>query len=241
MLHAYRFDRYKRTVREPARDRAAAGQRAPRRLGAGPQRAPWSPRRRTARATSRTRRRMTSRRARSRPTRRRRRRGSSGLTAEIVDEDGLRETGMGAFAAVAQGSEQPAQLIRLDYEGPGAGDGPRLALIGKAVTFDTGGISLKPPAKMFEMKFDMAGGGAVIEAIAAIAELELPVRVLGGRRRDREHARAAAPSSRATSSPPWTARRSRSTTPTPRAGSCSPTASPMRGARAAIGSSTSRP
>ena len=99
------------------------------------------------------------------------------VSATILDESELREMGMGAFAAVAQGSEQPAKLIRLDYEGPGAGDA-RLALIGKAVTFDTGGISLKPSAKMFEMKFDMAGGAAVIEALAAIAELELPVRVL---------------------------------------------------------------
>jgi leucyl aminopeptidase len=102
----------------------------------------------------------------------------AGLRATIIGEDEIREAGMGAFAAVAQGSAQPAQLIRLDYSGSGAGE-PLLALVGKAVTFDTGGISLKPQAKMFEMKFDMAGGAAVIEAIAAIAELELPVRVLG--------------------------------------------------------------
>jgi len=100
------------------------------------------------------------------------------LTVTIRDEDQLREAGMGAFAAVAQGSAQGARLIQLEYEGAATGE-PRLALIGKAVTFDTGGISLKPPAKMYEMKFDMAGGGAVIAAIAAIAELELPVRVLG--------------------------------------------------------------
>jgi leucyl aminopeptidase len=99
------------------------------------------------------------------------------VTSTVVDEAAIREMGMGAFAAVAQGSEQPAELIRLDYEGPGARDA-RLALIGKAVTFDTGGISLKPSAKMAEMKFDMAGGAAVIEALAAIAELELPVRVM---------------------------------------------------------------
>ncbi len=101
---------------------------------------------------------------------------SQRVTATVIDEDGLREAGMGAFAAVAQGSSEGARLIRLDYDGA-AGD-QRLALIGKAVTFDTGGISLKPAAKMYEMKFDMAGGAAVIEAIAAIAELELPVRVL---------------------------------------------------------------
>ena len=104
-----------------------------------------------------------------------------GLRATIIGEEEIRDAGMGAFAAVAQGSAQPAQLIRLDYEpGPSAGAGDSLlALVGKAVTFDTGGISLKPSAKMFEMKFDMAGGAAVIEAVAAIAELDLPVRVLG--------------------------------------------------------------
>jgi leucyl aminopeptidase len=67
-------------------------------------------------------------------------------------------------------------LIRLDYAG---GKGPPLGLIGKAVTFDTGGISLKPAGKMYEMKFDMLGGAAVIEAVCAIAELGLPIRVLG--------------------------------------------------------------
>jgi leucyl aminopeptidase len=90
--------------------------------------------------------------------------------------------GMGAFAAVAQGSDQPARLIRLDYDGgggAGGADGPLIALIGKAVTFDSGGISLKPAGTMFDMKFDMCGGAAVIEAIGALAELRAPVRVLG--------------------------------------------------------------
>jgi leucyl aminopeptidase len=81
---------------------------------------------------------------------------------------------------VAQGSAQEARLIRLQYDGPGTGAGPaRLAFIGKAVTFDTGGLSLKPAAKMHEMKFDMMGGAAVIEAIIALAELGAPVSVLG--------------------------------------------------------------
>jgi leucyl aminopeptidase len=86
---------------------------------------------------------------------------------------------MGAFAAVAQGSREQARLIRLEYDGGGDGDAPLVALIGKAVTFDSGGISLKPPGTMHEMKFDMCGGAAVIEAIAALAELRAPVRVLG--------------------------------------------------------------
>jgi leucyl aminopeptidase len=102
------------------------------------------------------------------------------LTVTVLDESALRERGMGAFAAVAQGSAEPAQLITLAYAGGGvAGDAPRLALVGKAVTFDSGGLSIKPPNSMIEMKFDMMGGAAVIEAIAALAELEVPVRVLG--------------------------------------------------------------
>jgi leucyl aminopeptidase len=101
-----------------------------------------------------------------------------GLTVTVLDGQAISEAGMGAFAAVAQGSDQDARLIVLRYDG-GVTDAPRLALVGKAVTFDTGGLSLKPAAKMHEMKFDMCGGAAVIEAIAALAELRAPVRVLG--------------------------------------------------------------
>ncbi len=104
--------------------------------------------------------------------------GLARLTATVMDEGEIRDAGLGAFAAMAQGSVQAPRLIRLRYEGAGP-DGPRLALVGKAVTFDAGGLSLKPAAKMHEMKFDMAGGGAVIEAIAALAELAVPLNVLG--------------------------------------------------------------
>ncbi|MCA1682812.1 MAG: hypothetical protein LC685_02270, partial [Actinobacteria bacterium] len=100
------------------------------------------------------------------------------VTVTVLDEDELRERGMGAFAAVAQGSAQPARLIALEYAGA-PGNTARLGLVGKAVTFDSGGLSLKPPNSMIEMKFDMAGGAAVIEAIGALAELAVPVRVLG--------------------------------------------------------------
>jgi leucyl aminopeptidase len=100
------------------------------------------------------------------------------VDATILDESAIRAAGMGAFAAVAQGSSQDARLIRLDYAGPAAASAPLLGFIGKAVTFDSGGLSLKPPATMHEMKFDMAGGAAVIEAVAALAELGAPVRVL---------------------------------------------------------------
>ena len=102
-----------------------------------------------------------------------------GVRATVLDEEEIRRLGMGAFAAVAQGSAQSARLIRLDYEGPGASQAPLTALIGKAVTFDSGGLSLKPAASMHEMKFDMAGGAAVIEAVGALAELQAPVRVMG--------------------------------------------------------------
>ncbi|MDQ6836238.1 MAG: leucyl aminopeptidase family protein [Actinomycetota bacterium] len=98
----------------------------------------------------------------------------------ILDEAQIRDRGMGAFAAVAQGTPEDARLIELRYEPDTvAPDGARLGLIGKAVTFDSGGLALKPAARMMEMKFDMCGGAAVLEAIAALAELEAPVRVLG--------------------------------------------------------------
>jgi len=104
-----------------------------------------------------------------------------GLRHIVLSEGAIREEGMGAFAAVAQGSDQSARLIRLDYDGRPEGtdaDLPLLALIGKAVTFDSGGISLKPAGTMHEMKFDMCGGAAVIEAMGALAELGAPVRVM---------------------------------------------------------------
>ena len=100
-----------------------------------------------------------------------------GLSVEVEGSAGLRDRKMGAFAAVAQGSEQEPALITMRYAHPDA-NGPVLGLVGKAVTFDSGGISLKPGAKMSEMKFDMSGGAAVIQAAAAIALLKLPVRLV---------------------------------------------------------------
>ena len=111
-----------------------------------------------------------------------------GLRVEVQGRAAIEELGMGAFAAVARGSEQEPALIVLKYDGspptPPTGDakeasGPLLAFVGKAVTFDSGGISLKPGPKMAEMKFDMSGGAAVVEAVAAIARLGLPVKLLG--------------------------------------------------------------
>ena len=100
-----------------------------------------------------------------------------GVTVEVEGRDGIERLGMGSFHCVAQGSPEEPALITLRYEGPDP-HGPVLGLVGKAVTFDTGGISIKPAGKMFEMKFDMSGGAAVLGAIEAIAELRLPVRVV---------------------------------------------------------------
>jgi leucyl aminopeptidase len=97
------------------------------------------------------------------------------LEVELFDRDAIVGRGMGAFAAVAQGSHNEPRLIVLRYSG--GGSGPHLGYVGKAVTFDTGGISIKPAGKMHEMKFDMSGGATVIEAMAAIAELGLPVTI----------------------------------------------------------------
>lgn len=112
-----------------------------------------------------------------------------GLSVEVEGRKEILARGMGAFAAVAQGSEQEPALIVLRYDGMGGASngpggassprGPLLGLVGKAVTFDSGGISLKPGPKMAEMKFDMSGGAAVVEAVGAIARLGLPVRVVG--------------------------------------------------------------
>jgi leucyl aminopeptidase len=103
------------------------------------------------------------------------------LSVETEGRAGIVARSMGAFAAVAQGSEEEPALITLRYEPPNltGPTHPLLGLVGKAVTFDSGGISLKPGPKMSEMKFDMSGGAAVISAIAAIARIGLPVRIVG--------------------------------------------------------------
>src|SRR3954470_21271671 len=97
----------------------------------------------------------------------------SSLTFEALGPDEIASREMGAFMAVAQGSDIEPRLIVLRYDG----GGPHLGYVGKAVTFDTGGISIKPAAKMHEMKFDMSGGAAVIEAMGAVASLGIPVQI----------------------------------------------------------------
>ena len=102
----------------------------------------------------------------------------AGVEVEVMGRAEIEAAGMGAFASVARGAHHEPQLITVRHEPPGAG-GPLIGLVGKAVTFDTGGYSIKPAARMHEMKFDMCGGAAVIEATGAIAALGLPVRVVG--------------------------------------------------------------
>jgi leucyl aminopeptidase len=103
-----------------------------------------------------------------------------GLACEVHSTDKLKELKMGAFIAVAQGSAQPPSLIVLRYEPPTPppADAPVIGLVGKGITFDTGGISIKPAENMEKMKYDMAGAAAMLGAMRAIALLKPAVRVL---------------------------------------------------------------
>jgi leucyl aminopeptidase len=102
-----------------------------------------------------------------------------GLKSEVYSTDKLHELKMGAFWSVSQGSEEPPALIVLRYEPEGVTEGPVLGLVGKGITFDTGGISIKPADNMEKMKYDMAGGAAMVGAMRAIALLKPRVRVIG--------------------------------------------------------------
>jgi leucyl aminopeptidase len=97
------------------------------------------------------------------------------VTCEVMGREQIREKGMGGLVAVSQGTAEEPQLIVLRYQGGGS---ETLGLIGKGVTFDSGGISIKPAGSMHEMKMDMSGAAAVIEAVSAIAKLEIPIDIL---------------------------------------------------------------
>ncbi len=99
------------------------------------------------------------------------------IKTKILDEKGIKALKMGAFLAVTQGSDQPPRLIVCEYHGAKKGAAP-VCLVGKGITFDSGGISLKDPPAMDEMKFDMSGGAAVLGAMRAVAELQLPINVV---------------------------------------------------------------
>ena len=101
-----------------------------------------------------------------------------GLTCTILGPEEMAAEGMGALLSVARGSDQPPRLIVLRHEGVGP-DAPRLAMVGKGLTFDAGGISIKPAKGMEDMKYDMSGGAAVLGAMRALAQLRAPAHVLG--------------------------------------------------------------
>jgi leucyl aminopeptidase len=105
-----------------------------------------------------------------------------GLRCRILEPAALRKLKMGAMLAVAQGSDNPPRLIVLEHNAPARGKGsrrPTLCLVGKGVTFDSGGLSLKPSTSMVTMKHDMSGGAAVLGALRACAKLKLPLHVVG--------------------------------------------------------------
>lgn len=100
------------------------------------------------------------------------------VRVKVLDVAQMKKLGMNALLGVARGSDEPARFIILEYRGTRRGESP-LVLVGKGLTFDSGGISIKPAENMEEMKSDMAGGAAVLGAIMAAADLELPLNVVG--------------------------------------------------------------
>jgi leucyl aminopeptidase len=105
-------------------------------------------------------------------------RGKRKLKVSVLGEAQMEKLGMGSLLSVSRGSREPAKLIVMEYKGGKSGAKP-IALVGKGLTFDAGGISIKAAANMDEMKYDMCGGASVIGTMAACAELELPINVVG--------------------------------------------------------------
>ncbi len=101
------------------------------------------------------------------------------VAVEVLDENALRDGGYGGILGVGQGSAHPPRLVTMRYQPSGGEDLPHVVFVGKGITFDSGGLSLKPPQAMETMKLDMAGAAAVIAAVGAVARLHLPVRVTG--------------------------------------------------------------
>ena len=102
----------------------------------------------------------------------------SPVKVKVLEEADMKKLGMGSLLCVSRGSREPAKLIVLEYLKGKKGEKP-IALVGKGLTFDAGGISIKPSASMDEMKFDMCGGAAVLGAFKAVAELKLPINLVG--------------------------------------------------------------
>ncbi len=171
-----------------------------------------------------------------------------GLGCRVIELDEARRMGMGLFAAVAAASDQPAKFIVLDYEpkaragaSPRAGGAARVvALAGKGITFDTGGLDIKGASGMATMKGDMGGAAAVIGAMSALRDHDVPVRVLGiaAATENMISGRAMRPGDVIRS---LAGKTSRLRTRTPRDGSCWETRWPLRRAKARRRSSTWRP
>jgi leucyl aminopeptidase len=104
---------------------------------------------------------------------------SAGLSVEVLDEERIRALGMGLLLAVSQGSAEPPRLVVIRYDPPGAANAPVLGFVGKGITFDSGGISIKPADGMDRMKDDMSGGAAVTAAMCAVARLKGAHRIIG--------------------------------------------------------------
>ena len=100
------------------------------------------------------------------------------IVTEVLEEKDMKELEMGSLLSVTAGSQQPAKLISMEYHGGQADEKP-VVLVGKGVTFDSGGISLKPGEAMDEMKFDMCGAASVLGTLNAVAEMQLPINVVG--------------------------------------------------------------
>ena len=105
--------------------------------------------------------------------------GQKNLTTTVLSEADMKKLKMGSLLSVSAGSDQPAKLIILKYQGTKAAVKPTVVLVGKAVTFDTGGISLKSGNGMDEMKYDMCGGASVMGVMNGLIENQLPVNVVG--------------------------------------------------------------
>lgn len=105
-------------------------------------------------------------------------RGKRKLKVSVLEEKDMKKLGMGALLSVSRGSRQPAKLIVMEYKGAAASNKP-VALVGKGLTFDAGGISIKPSPGMDEMKYDMCGAASVFGALSACVELDLPINVVG--------------------------------------------------------------
>ncbi|MCE1818097.1 leucyl aminopeptidase, partial [Enterobacter hormaechei] len=101
------------------------------------------------------------------------------LTTKVIGEEQMKELGMNAYLAVGQGSQNESLMAVMEYKGSKDANAKPIVLVGKGLTFDSGGISIKPAEGMDEMKYDMCGAASVYGAMRVVAELQLPINVIG--------------------------------------------------------------